>query len=97
MGEQGVRVNAISAGPIKTLAASGIGDFRKMLHWNEFNSALERNVTPEEVGQAALGLLSDCGKSITAEIIHVDCGYHAQGMIKMKHAAQNAEVLKEGL
>ncbi len=97
LGEQGVRVNAISAGPIKTLAASGIGDFRKMLHWNELNSALERNVTPEEVGQAALGLLSDCGKSITAEIIHVDCGYHAQGMIKMKHAAANAEVLKEGV
>lgn len=97
LGEQKVRVNAISAGPIKTLAASGIGDFRKMLHWNELNSALESNVTPEEVGQAALGLLSDCGKAITAEIIHVDCGYHAQGMIKMKHAARNAEVLKEGI
>lgn len=97
LGEHNIRVNAISAGPIKTLAASGIGDFRKMLHWNELNSALERNVTPEDVGMAALGLLSDCGRAITGEVVHVDAGYHAQGMIKMKNVAQNAEVLKEGI
>ena len=96
MGEQGVRVNAISAGPVKTLAASGIGDFRKMLHWNALNSALERNVTPEEVGMAALGLLSDCGTCITGEVLHVDCGYHIQGMLRMKNIEQNVEVLTEG-
>ena len=96
MGEQGVRVNAISAGPVKTLAASGIGDFRKMLHWNALNSALERNVTPEEVGMAALGLLSDCGACITGEVLHVDCGYHIQGMLRMKNIEQNVEVLTEG-
>lgn len=97
VGAQGIRVNAISAGPIKTLAAAGIGDFRKMLHWNELNAPLERNVTPLEVGQAALALLSDCGLAITGEVIHVDCGYHIQGMINMKNALKNAEVLKEGL
>ena len=96
MGEQGVRVNAISAGPVKTLAASGIGYFRKMLHWNALNSALERNVTPEEVGMAALGLLSDCGTCITGEVLHVDCGYHIQGMLRMKNIEQNVEVLTEG-
>lgn len=97
VGAQGIRVNAISAGPIKTLAAAGIGDFRKMLHWNELNAPLERNVTPLEVGQVALALLSDCGLAITGEVIHVDCGYHIQGMINMKNALKNAEVLKEGL
>jgi enoyl-[acyl-carrier protein] reductase I len=96
MGEQGVRVNAISAGPIKTLAASGVGDFRKMLHWNGLNSALERNVTPEEVGMAALGLLSDCGAGISGEVVHVDCGYHIQGMLRMKNMHESVEVLMEG-
>ena len=93
LGEQGVRVNAVSAGPIKTLAASGIGDFRKMLRWNQLNSALERNITPEEVGMVTLGLLSGCGAGITGEVIHVDCGYHMQGMIKMKNMKQSAEML----
>ena len=96
LGEQGIRVNAVSAGPIKTLAASGIGDFRKMLHWNALNAPLERNVTPEEVGKAALGLLSECGTGITGEVIHVDCGYHIQGMLKMKNSKEVVEVLTEG-
>jgi len=93
LGERGIRVNAVSAGPIKTLAASGIGDFRKMLHWNALNSALERNVTPEEVGMATLGLLSGCGACITGEVIHVDSGYHIQGMLKMKNMHESAKVL----
>ncbi|MBE6443196.1 MAG: SDR family oxidoreductase [Alphaproteobacteria bacterium] len=97
LGERGIRVNAISAGPIKTLAASGIGDFRKMLQWNALNSALERNVTPEEVGMATLGLLSDCGSCITGEVIHVDSGYHIQGMLRMKNIKGTVEMLKEGL
>lgn len=96
MGEQGVRVNAVSAGPIKTLAASGIGDFRKMLHWNALNAPLNRNVTQEEVGMATLGLLSDIGTGITGEVIHVDCGYHIQGMLKMKNAKEVADMLQEG-
>ncbi len=96
LGEQGVRVNALSSGPLKTLAASGIGDFRKMLHWNAFNSALERNVTKEEVGMAALGLLSDCGSCISGEVVHADCGYHIQGMLRMKHLRENVEILTEG-
>ena len=90
MGVQGVRVNAISAGPIKTLAASGIGDFRKILHWNELNAPLRRNVTQEEVGMAALGLLSPLGSGITGEVLHVDCGYHIQGMINLDKAAETA-------
>ena len=97
LGEKGIRVNAISAGPIKTLAASGIGDFRKMLRWNALNSALERNVTPEEVGMATLGLLSDCGACITGEVIHVDSGYHIQGMLRMKNIKETVEVLTEGM
>ncbi len=97
MGEQGVRVNAVSAGPIKTLAASGIGDFRKMLHWNALNSALERNITPEEVGMVVTGLLSDCGAGVTGEVIHVDCGYHIQGMLRMKNIKEDVEVLTEGM
>lgn len=96
MGEQGVRVNAVSAGPLKTLAASGIGDFRKMLHWNSLNSALERNVTQEEVGMATLGLLSDCGAGISGEVLHVDCGYHVQGMLRMKNIKETVEILTEG-
>ena len=81
LGKQNIRVNAISAGPIKTLAASGgISDFRYILKWNEYNSALRRTVTIEEVGCSALYLLSDLGRAVTGEVHHVDAGYHVQGM-----------------
>jgi enoyl-[acyl-carrier protein] reductase I len=80
LGEQGIRVNAISAGPIKTLAASGIGDFRYILKWNELNSPLMRNVTTDEVGGSALYLTSDLSTAVTGEVHHVDCGYHIVGM-----------------
>jgi len=80
LGRDGIRVNAISAGPIKTLAASGIGDFRYIMKWNELNSPLRRNVTQEEVGKAALFLLSDLGSGTTGENLHVDAGYHVVGM-----------------
>ena len=79
-GKDGIRVNAISAGPIKTLAASGIGDFRYILKWNELNSPLRRNVSQEDVGKSALYLLSDLGSGTTGENLHVDCGYHVVGM-----------------
>jgi enoyl-[acyl-carrier protein] reductase I len=79
-GPEGIRVNAISAGPIKTLAASGIGDFRYILKWNEFNSPLRRNVTIEDVGGSALYLLSDLASGVTGETHHVDAGYHVVGM-----------------
>jgi enoyl-[acyl-carrier protein] reductase I len=79
-GPVGVRVNAISAGPIKTLAASGIGDFRYILKWNELNSPLRRNVTIEDVGGAGLYLLSDLASGVTGETHHVDAGYHLVGM-----------------
>ncbi len=80
LGKQNIRVNAISAGPIKTLAASGISDFRYILKWNEYNSALRRTVTIEEVGSSGLYLLSDLGRAVTGEVHHVDAGYHVQGM-----------------
>ena len=80
LGKDGIRVNAISAGPIKTLAASGIGDFRYILKWNEYNSPLRRTVTIEDVGYSAVYLLSDWGRSVTGEVHHVDCGYHVVGM-----------------
>jgi enoyl-[acyl-carrier protein] reductase I len=80
LGKGGIRVNAVSAGPIKTLAASGIADFRYILKWNEYNSALRRTVTIEEVGAAALYLLSDLARGVTGEVHHVDAGYHVQGM-----------------
>jgi enoyl-[acyl-carrier protein] reductase I len=80
LGEKGIRVNAVSAGPIKTLAASGIGDFRYILRWNEYNSPLRRSVTIEEVGESAVYLLSPMSRGVTGEIIHVDCGYHIVGM-----------------
>ncbi len=80
LGKDRIRVNAISAGPIKTLAASGIGDFRYIMKWNELNSPLRRNVTQEEVGRSALYLLSDLGSGVTGEVLHVDAGYHAVGM-----------------
>jgi enoyl-[acyl-carrier protein] reductase I len=80
LGSAGIRCNAISAGPIKTLAASGIGDFRYILRWNQLNSPMRRNVTIEEVGGAGLYLLSDLSGGVTGEVHHVDCGYHAVGM-----------------
>ena len=96
MGVQGVRVNAISAGPIKTLAASGIGDFRKILHWNELNSPLRRNVSQDEVGNMALALLSDLGSAVSGEVLHVDCGYHIVGMINLDNAQECGKMLVEG-
>ena len=80
LGKDGIRVNAISAGPIKTLAASGIGDFRYILKWNELNSPLRRNVTIDDVGKSSLYLLSDLGSGTTGEVLHVDAGYHVVGM-----------------
>ncbi len=80
LGPKAIRVNAISAGPIKTLAASGIGDFRYILKWNEYNAPLRRTVTIEEVGGSAVYLLSDFGRAVTGEIHHVDSGYHVVGM-----------------
>ena len=80
LGPEGIRVNAISAGPIKTLAASGIGDFRYIMKWNEYNAPLRRNVTIEDVGGAGLYLLSDLASGVTGEIHHVDAGYNVVGM-----------------
>jgi enoyl-[acyl-carrier protein] reductase I len=80
LGPKNIRVNAISAGPIKTLAASGIGDFRYILKWNEYNAPLRRTVTIEEVGQTSVYLLSDMSKGMTGEVLHVDSGYHVVGM-----------------
>ena len=80
LGKDGIRVNAISAGPIKTLAASGIGDFRYIMKWNEYNSPLRRNVTIDDVGNSALYLLSDLSSGVTGENLHVDAGYHVVGM-----------------
>jgi enoyl-[acyl-carrier protein] reductase I len=80
LGKKAIRVNSISAGPIKTLAASGIGDFRYILKWNELNAPLRRTVTIDEVGNAALYLLSDLGSAVTGECLHVDAGYHVVGM-----------------
>ena len=93
LGEQKIRVNAISAGPIKTLAFSGIGDARYILRWNELNSPLKRNVEPKEVGNAGLYLLSDLGTGVTGEVMHVDAGYHVVGMVKTSSAKQIAELL----
>jgi len=80
LGARNIRVNAISAGPIKTLAASGIGDFRYILRWNEYNAPLRRTVSIEEVGETAVYLLSDMSRGVTGEIHHVDAGYHIVGM-----------------
>jgi enoyl-[acyl-carrier protein] reductase I len=93
LGEKNIRVNALSAGPIRTLAAAGIGDFRYILKWNELNSPLRRTVTIEEVGDAALYLLSDLARGVTGEVHHVDAGYHVVGM---KHPdAPDISVVKE--
>jgi len=80
LGKDGIRVNAISAGPVKTLAASGIGDFRYIMKWNQLNSPLRRNVTTDDVGKSALYLLSDLASGVTGENLHVDAGYHVVGM-----------------
>jgi len=96
LGKSAIRVNAISAGPIKTLAASGISDFRYILKWNEYNSPLRRTVTIEEVGGAGVYLLSDLGRAVTGEVHHVDCGYHVQGM-KNEDAPDISVVKSEGV
>ncbi len=93
LGPENIRVNAISAGPIRTLAASGIGDFRFILKWNELNSPLRRNVTIEQVGNAGLYLLSDLGSGVTGEVHHVDSGYHTVGMVAVDAARQVGELL----
>lgn len=94
LGKDRIRVNAISAGPIKTLAASGIGDFRYIMKWNELNSPLRRNVTTEDVGNSALYLLSHLGAGVTGETHHVDAGYHVVGM-KAVDAPDIATVKKD--
>lgn len=94
LGPRNIRVNAISAGPIKTLAASGIGDFRYILKWNELNSPLRRNVTIQDVGRAGLFLMSDLGSGVTGETMHVDSGYHTVGMCSVDSAAETAELLQ---
>lgn len=94
LGGRGIRVNAISAGPIKTLAASGIGDFRYILKWNELNSPLKRNVSIDDVGKSGLYLLSDLSRGVTGEVHHVDCGYHTVGMMAVDSAPQIADLLQ---
>ena len=94
LGKRGVRMNAISAGPIKTLAASGIGDFRYILKWNALNAPLKRNVTIDEVGRAGLYLLSDLSAGVTGEVHHVDCGYHTVGMVAVDAADAVSELLE---
>jgi enoyl-[acyl-carrier protein] reductase I len=94
LGEKNIRVNAISAGPIKTLAASGIGDFRYILKWNEYNAPLRRTVTIDEVGESAVFLLSPMGRGVTGEILHVDAGYHIVGM-KNPNAPDIADIIKK--
>lgn len=93
LGQDNIRVNAISAGPIKTLAASGIGDFRFILKWNEYNTPMRRNTTTQDCGGAAIYLLSDLGSGVTGEVLHVDGGYHVIGMATVDGAAQTAELL----
>ncbi|MBF0167832.1 MAG: enoyl-ACP reductase FabI [Alphaproteobacteria bacterium] len=94
LGGDAIRINAISAGPIKTLAASGIGDFRFILRWNELNAPLKRNVTTDEVGNSALYLLSSLSSGVTGEVLHVDSGYHTVGMVAVDSAADVAELLQ---
>jgi enoyl-[acyl-carrier protein] reductase I len=94
LGAKDIRVNAISAGPIKTLAASGIGDFRYILKWNEYNAPLRRTVTIDEVGESAVFLLSPMGRGVTGEILHVDAGYHVVGM-KNPNAPDIADIIKK--
>jgi enoyl-[acyl-carrier protein] reductase I len=93
LGKNNIRVNAISAGPIKTLAASGIADFRYILKWNEYNSPLRRTVTIEDVGGGGLYLLSDLSNGVTGEVLHIDAGYHVVGM--KNEDAPDISVVKE--
>jgi len=93
LGPQRIRVNAISAGPVKTLAASGISDFRFIMRWNEINAPLRRNITTVEAGNTALFLLSDLGTGITGETVHVDAGYHILGMMSVEGAPEVADLL----
>lgn len=93
LGKQNVRVNAISAGPVRTLAASGIGDFRQILGWVENNSALGRNITTDDVGKTGLYLCSDLSSGVTGEVIHVDAGYSLNGMMRLDTAVKSAELL----
>ena len=93
LGGQNIRVNALSAGPIKTLAASGIGDFRYILKWNQYNAPLRRNTSLEDVGKSALYLLSDLSSGVTGEVVHVDSGYHVVGMKAVD--APDISVIKE--
>jgi enoyl-[acyl-carrier protein] reductase I len=93
LGEKNIRVNAISAGPIKTAAASGIGDFRYILRWNEYNAPMRRVVTIEEVGETAVYLLSPMARGVSGEILHVDAGYHVVGMMHPAAAPKMAELL----
>ncbi len=93
LGPRGIRVNAISAGPIKTLAAMGIGDFRYILRWNELNAPLRRNVTQNDVGMSGLYLLSDLGRGVSGEVHHVDSGYHCVGMMAVDAAPQVVQLL----
>lgn len=93
LGSQGIRVNAVSAGPIKTLAASGVGDFRLILNWNEYSSPLHRNVTQDEVGKSTVYLLSDLASGVTGEVMHVDSGYNTIGMMNPEYAHEISELL----
>ena len=95
LGPRNIRVNAISAGPLRTLASSGIGDFRYILKWNQLNAPLRRNVSLDEVGGAALYLLSDLSAAVTGEIHHVDCGYHTVGMLAVDAVPEVAEMLRD--
>ncbi len=94
LGKHRIRVNAISAGPVRTLASAGIGDFRHILKWNEYNAPLRRNVTNDEVGNSGLYLLSDLSSGVTGEIHHVDSGYNVVGMLAVDAAPKVAEMLR---
>ena len=94
LGRQGIRVNAMSAGPMKTLAASGIGDFRYILKWNQYNSPLRRNVTLEDIGGSGIYLLSELSSGVTGEVHHVDSGFHVVGMLAVDAAADVQEMLE---
>jgi enoyl-[acyl-carrier protein] reductase I len=94
LGKKQIRVNAVSAGPIKTLAATGIGDFRYILKWNELNAPLRKNVTIDHVGNAALYLLSDLSSGVTGEVHHVDSGYHVVGMLATDAVDGAVDLLK---
>jgi len=95
LGKLDIRVNAISAGPVKTLAASGISGMRHLIKWAELHAPLKRNTTIDDVGAAALSLLSDLGRGITGEILHVDNGYNVVGMVAIDEASRSAAVLGE--